>query len=256
MSASIYKNILNKRNLGIKSLAVLIDPDHYKLSQLECLIRVSEEHQVDYFFVGGSLILQDRLPETLKLIRELSRIPIILFPGSGFQIHYNADALLFLSVVSGRNADFLIGKQVEAAPTIRHTRLETIGTAYMLIDGRSSNTASYISHTMPIPFDKPEIAVATALASQYLGFKLVYADAGSGAKQSIPPEMVMRLREVLDIPLVVGGGIRDLAAAKSLLQNGADIIVIGNALESNPNWIADIAPLVKGMNPLELKYQR
>ncbi|MGB3084008.1 MAG: geranylgeranylglyceryl/heptaprenylglyceryl phosphate synthase, partial [Saprospiraceae bacterium] len=190
MSKWILKEIQKKKSLGIKSLAVLIDPDYSKIRNLETTIELSNESKVDYFFIGGSLVMQDRMDECVKLIRETSNIPIVLFPGSTFQIHAQADALLFLSLLSGRNADYLIGKQVESSMRLFGSKLEIISTAYLLIDGKNSNTASYISQTLPIPNNKPDIALATAMAGQMLNMQLVYLDAGSGAQEPVPVNMI------------------------------------------------------------------
>jgi len=252
MSNYLITSLTKKKSIGIKSLAILIDPDHLKVKNLEKILLEAQKCQVDYFFVGGSLILQDRLEESIKLIRELTKTPIILFPGSGFQISQQADALLFLSLVSGRNADFLIGKQVEIAPKLYHTKLEIIPTAYLLIDGKQSNTAAYISQTQPIPRDKPEIAVATVLAAQFLGMKLVYLDAGSGALALVSEEMISKVSNVIDVPLIVGGGIKDGLSATKVLNSGADLIVVGNAIEENPKLIQEMSYAVHGGNPVEL----
>ncbi|NOT37557.1 MAG: geranylgeranylglyceryl/heptaprenylglyceryl phosphate synthase [Saprospiraceae bacterium] len=245
MRESIYLQLIERKAIQKKSFAVLIDPDHLKINNLETIIKISNKCKVDYFFIGGSLILQDRLEETLRLIKENSLIPTVLFPGNGFQISNNADALLFLSLVSGRNPEYLIGKQIEAAPKLRMTSLEIISTAYMLIDGMNSNTASYISQTQPIPHNKPEVALATALAAQYLGFKTIFMDAGSGAKASISTDMVQRVAQMSEVPLIIGGGITSGQKAKELYQAGADLIVIGNAIEKDPSLIAEITSMIE-----------
>lgn len=240
MRETIYQQILNNKKSKRKGFSVLIDPDHLKIKNLETIINIANKQDVDYFFIGGSLILQDRLEETLKLIRENSFIPTILFPGSGFQISHHAHALLFLSLVSGRNPEYLIGKQIEIAPKLQTTGLEIISTAYMLVDGRNSNTAAYISQTQPIPNDKPEAALATALAAKYLGFHLLFLDAGSGAKISVSQEMISRISGMVQLPLIVGGGITNGYKARELYQAGADILVVGNAIEKDPSLIAEI----------------
>jgi phosphoglycerol geranylgeranyltransferase len=245
MKDLIYPKLVNNKAYNKKCFAVLIDPDHLKIKNLDTIINIANKHKVDYFFIGGSLILQDRLEETLKLIRENSRIPTVLFPGNGFQISNLADALLFLSLVSGRNPEYLISKQVEAAPKLHMTSLEVISTAYLLIDGLNSNTASYISQTQPIPHNKPEIALATALASQYLGFKLLYLDAGSGANLPVSKEMINRISQLIQIPIIIGGGISNGRIAHEMFTAGADLIVIGNAIEKDPSLIAEITSLIE-----------
>lgn len=249
----IYKSLLQKQSLGIKSLAVLIDPDHQKLKNLEVLIEQCNKSSVDYFFVGGSLVIQDRVEETIKLIRENSEIPIVLFPGSGFQVSLQADAVLFLSLVSGRNPDFLIGRHVETAPKLYASKLEVISTSYMLIDGKSNNTAAYMSNTQVIPYNKPEIAQATALAAEYLGMKLCFMDAGSGALQTVSAEMIQAVRKVTHTPLIVGGGICEAETANQILKAGADIIVVGNALEQDPFLVRSLTACVKEFSNIEFK---
>ncbi|HMS29910.1 MAG TPA: geranylgeranylglyceryl/heptaprenylglyceryl phosphate synthase [Saprospiraceae bacterium] len=253
MKPHILTEWQKRKTQGRKSLAVLIDPDHQKLRHLELIIDLSIKSNVDYFFLGGSLIFQDRLEESIKLIRENSRIPVVLFPGSGFQISLNADALLFLSLISGRNPEYLIGKQVEASARLHASSLEVISTGYMLIDGKSNNTAAYISQTQPIPYDKPEIAQATALAGQFLGLKTIFMDAGSGARQTVPLDMVTKLSRVLEVPLVIGGGIRDGENAYQILRAGADVIVVGNAIEEDPSLIRSLSHAVQEAVSLSAK---
>jgi phosphoglycerol geranylgeranyltransferase len=253
MQKHILNQLLKKKSLGIRSMAVLIDPDHQKIQNIDDIILEANACSIDYFFIGGSLILQDRMDEVLKLIREQSTIPSIIFPGSGFQINVQADALLFLSLVSGRNPEFLIGKHVEVAPKLHSSKIEVISTGYMLIDGGSSNTASYISQTLPIPHDKTEIAVATALACQFLGFHLLFMDAGSGAKRSVSLQQISKVSEVCDLPLIVGGGIKSGEQAYEMLKAGADVLVIGNAIEEKPKLIREISAAVKQINALDLR---
>ncbi|MBK6543725.1 MAG: geranylgeranylglyceryl/heptaprenylglyceryl phosphate synthase [Saprospiraceae bacterium] len=253
MSKWILKEIQKKKSLGIKSLAVLIDPDYSKIRNLETTIKLSNESKVDYFFIGGSLVMQDRMDECVKLIRETSNIPIVLFPGSTFQIHAQADALLFLSLLSGRNADYLIGKQVESSMRLFGSKLEIISTAYLLIDGKNSNTASYISQTLPIPNNKPDIALATAMAGQMLNMQLVYLDAGSGAQEPVPVNMIQKLSQFIEIPIIIGGGIRDAETVFQTIHAGADLVVIGNILEENPQQLKSMMNVVSNYSPLHVK---
>ncbi|MBK6859249.1 MAG: geranylgeranylglyceryl/heptaprenylglyceryl phosphate synthase [Saprospiraceae bacterium] len=253
MSKQLLKGILKKKSLGIKSLAVLIDPDYLKLKNLEQTLALSQKQGVDYFFLGGSLILQDRMDETIKLIREMTNIPIVLFPGNSQQIHPGADAILLLSLISGRNPDYLIGKHVESAMRLKASQLEVISTAYLLIDGAQANTAAYISQTQPIPANKPDIALATAMAGELLNMQLLYLDAGSGARKPVPETMIQKLSAHIRLPILVGGGIRDGETVYNILQAGADLIVVGNLLEEDPKQLKTIAELVKNHSPLQVK---
>jgi putative glycerol-1-phosphate prenyltransferase len=253
MSKGILKEIQKKKSLGIKSLAVLVDPDHSSLKNFEHTIELANECKVDYFFIGGSLLIQDRMDECIKFIRETSNIPIVLFPGNNYQIHANADAILLLSLISGRNPDYLIGKHVESSMRLFASKLEIISTAYLLIDGQNSNTAAYISQTLPIPANKPEIALATAMAGQLLNMQMIYLDAGSGAKNPVPQNMIEKLQAYIKVPIIVGGGLRDTDSVHQSLQAGADLVVIGNALEENPKWIKRFSEVVHQFSPLQVK---
>lgn len=230
-STPVIDIIQGNHQKGKKMLAFLIDPDKAAANHLKELCQLAEEQAVDFFLVGGSLLTGGDLDECIKLLKSFSKLPIIIFPGSPSQISNRADAILFLSLLSSRNAEMLIGQQVVAAPYLQKSELEVIGTAYLLIDGGKQTTASYISNSNPIPADKPEIAAFTALAGQYMGMKMVYLDAGSGAKNSIPIEMIQSVSSRINIPLVVGGGINSKEKIKAAQQAGADLIVIGNALE-------------------------
>lgn len=253
MSKSILKDIQKKKSLGIKSLAVLIDPDAAKIKHLETTLRLAEANKVDYLFLGGSLILKDRMDECIKRIREWTTIPVVLFPGNPQQLDSRADALLFLSLLSGRNAEFLIGKQVEAAMRVQASNLEVLSTAYLLIDGGQSNSAAYISQTLPIPRNKPDIALATAMAGQLLNMQLLYLDAGSGARYPVSAQMVSALYPAIHMPVIVGGGIRNTETAEGLLRAGADMLVVGNALEDHPEWLGELAACVHSQSPIRLK---
>ncbi len=184
------------------------------------------------------------LDQCLVKIREACDIPMILFPGSSLQISYRADAILFLSLISGRNAELLIGKQVQTAPYIKMSPLEYISTGYMLIDGGIPTTVSYISNTQPIPNNKVDIAMATAMAGEMLGHKLIYMDAGSGAKIPISTDMIDAVAGAIDIPLIIGGGIKDPQKAYDNVRAGADIIVVGDAIEKDPSLIVDLSAAV------------
>ncbi len=226
--------VLEQLSAGVrKQLAILIDPDRLALAQSLDLTTMAEKAGVDFIFLGGSLIEKDRLTQAGKWIRETCGLPIVLFPGSMYQLTAAADAILFLSLISGRNPEWLIGHQVLAAPLLAALELEIIPTGYLLVDGGNVTAAHYISQTIPLPADKPELAVATALAGQYLGLKLIYLDAGSGAVKPVSSEMVSAVRTATQIPLIVGGGIKDAPTARSLYRAGADLLVIGTAWETS-----------------------
>lgn len=224
-----------------KQLAVLIDPDKGRKEHLSKVAAIANEVKVDLFFVGGSLMVGDEMEETISTLKKLSDIPIVLFPGSPSQLSNQADALLFLSLISGRNADLLIGQQVIAAPAIKKSNLEVLPTGYMLIDGGRPTTASYISSSQPIPANKPEIAAVTAMTGEMLGLKLIYADAGSGADHPVSSDMIKAIKSATNIPLIVGGGMRSASDVRKAYQSGADIAVVGNAFENQPDLLNEIS---------------
>lgn len=244
MLAGIYSIIGSRKSLGKKSFAVLIDPDKVNKPILDEIIELSQEASVDYFFVGGSLVISDYLDDCVRFIRQNSNIPVILFPGSPSQFSRNADALLYLSLISGRNPELLIGQHVVSAPVVRQSGLEIMPTGYMVIDGGAPTTVSYISNASPIPSDKNEIAMCTAMAGEMLGMKLIYMDAGSGAKSPIPEAMIEKVAENISIPLIVGGGIVHPEKAYLNCKAGADIIVVGNAIEKDAMLIRDMSAAV------------
>jgi len=215
---------------------ILIDPDKLELDKVGSFAQHCEKVGVDGFLVGGSLMIDGNLYECIDKIKSTCSIPVIIFPGGPEQVTKNADALLFISLISGRNADQIIGKHVLAAPMIKKLKIEPISTGYMLIESGKQTTAEYISNSKPIPRNKPEIATATALAAEYLGMKLIYLEAGSGAEHSVPNEMVKMVSDTCSIPVIVGGGIRDAQTASEKIQNGAKIIVTGNYFEDENNW--------------------
>ncbi len=227
-------------NTSTKKLALLIDPDKFNERLLLQQIEIANNSKVDFIFLGGSLITNDGVELSIRLIKSKTDIPVIIFPGDGSQIHKDADAVLFMSLISGRNPDFLIGNQVHTAPRIKLMNIETIATGYMLIESGKLTSAQYISNTIPIPATKPDIAVATALAGEMLGLKTIYMDAGSGADNTISSNMISKVKRAIDIPLIIGGGIRDAQTAKRIVDAGADIIVIGNGAEENPQLIKEI----------------
>ncbi|MFN6944333.1 MAG: geranylgeranylglyceryl/heptaprenylglyceryl phosphate synthase [Cytophagaceae bacterium] len=244
----VLQKFLNNKKQGKKSFAVLLDPD--KLDSQKCreVAEAGETAGIDYFFIGGSLITKQNFNTIVHTVKAHSSVPIVIFPGSNLQIDSKADAILLLSLISGRNPDFLIGQHVIAAPLLKESNLEILPTGYILVDCGKPTTVSYISNTTPIPFDKPSVAACTALAGQMLGMKLMYLDGGSGAMYSISPEMISMVEKTVDVPLIVGGGINTIEKAQAALQAGADTIVIGNAIESDVNFLNEISLLVKGMN--------
>lgn len=246
--STLYEQILQKKINGRKSLAVLIDPDKSKLTHLDKIIELANVHQPDYFFLGGSLLSEDLLDVALVRIKSESDIPVVLFPGNTYQINSRADALLFLSLVSGRNPDYLISKHVECAVKLAASKLEVIATAYLLIDGGHSNTAAYLSQTLPIPRDKTEVAVATAMASRFLNFQCIYLEAGSGARTPVSSEMIKAVSDKIDLPLLVGGGLQTKAQLETAYRSGADLAVIGTAMESNPDLMKEMVNLAKNFD--------
>lgn len=226
---------------GHKKLAVLIDPDNVRLGQLDQLIDLSIRAEVDFFFIGGSLVVNNKLDACLQSIKERCDIPLVLFPGDSYQLSYKADGILFLSLISGRNAELLIGKHVVTAPYLKLSPLEVIPTGYMLVDGGVPTTVSYISNTSPIPGDKEDIAVCTALAGEMLGLRMLYMDAGSGARKPISTGMIAAVRSAVSVPLIVGGGIVTPEKAVENIEAGADVIVVGNAFEKDPSLVMSMA---------------
>ena len=221
-------------------LGILIDPDKSEENDIRNLCRMANDGGVDYFLFGGSHLVSDRFEALLQLLKQETNIPLVLFPGSPVQISSTADAILLLSLISGRNADLLIGQHVLAAPKLKASGLEILPTGYMLIDGGKPTTVSYISNTFPIPADKPDIAASTALAGEQLGLKLIYLDAGSGALHHVPAEIVTAVSNTVEIPLIVGGGIRTPEKAAALAQAGANLIVVGNATEKDPGLLREM----------------
>jgi putative glycerol-1-phosphate prenyltransferase len=244
----LYTELIRARQLGKKKLAVLIDPDKMRLGKLDQIIDLSVRCHVDYFFIGGSLLVNSQLDQCLQMIRQRCQIPLILFPGSTYQVSNKADAILFLSLVSGRNPDLLIGQHVIAAPYLKLSALEVLPTGYMLIDGGVGTTVLYMSNTSPIPANKSDIAVCTAMAAEMLGLKMIFMDAGSGASKPVSAEMIEAVRGAVDIPLIVGGGIRTSEKVAENLKAGADVIVMGNAFEHDPSLMIDIAATVHAHN--------
>ena len=244
MNNGIYHSLTEGKRQGKKSFAVLIDPDNVNDTSIEQLITLAVGAKVDYFFVGGSLVISNYLDECVKFIKRNCNIPVILFPGSPNQVSKYADALLYLSLISGRNADLLIGQHVISASVVKQSGLEIMPTGYMVIDGGAPTTVSYISNATPLPADKNEIAICTAMAGEMLGMKLIYMDAGSGAKRPITEIMIQKVSSCIDVPLIIGGGITHPEKAYLNCKAGADVIVVGNAIEKDANLIKEMAAAV------------
>lgn len=245
---NIYQTLLDKKQLGLKQLVVLVDPDKTTEKELQFLCAKATECNIDYFFVGGSLITTGSVAECVDTIKKNCTIPVILFPGNVEQIDAHADAILFLSLISGRNAELLIGKHVTAAPILREINLETISTGYMLIESGNVTTVQYISNTKPIPHNQDDIAVSTAMAGEMLGLKLIYLEAGSGALRPVTASMIKKVKQNISVPLLVGGGIRTPQKLIDGYNAGADIIIVGNALEKEPELLQELADAKTKLN--------
>lgn len=244
MKTRLYQQLADKKHKGQKSFAVLIDPDKVNAEKIDQLTRLSIDAKVDYLFVGGSLVISNHLDEVVQRIKQACDIPVILFPGSHSQVSTYADALLYLSLISGRNPELLIGQHVISAAAIKQSGLEIISTGYMVIDGGAPTTVSYISNAAPIPADKNEIAMCTAMAGEMLGMKVIYMDAGSGAKRAISEGMIEKVAKTIEAPLIVGGGITDPEKAYRNCKAGADVIVIGNAIEKDISLIKEMSAAI------------
>lgn len=232
----IYNNLLNTISAKGAAYLVLIDPDKISHEKLPVFVKHCEKSGVDGFLLGGSLMMNDHFEDFIEKVKKNCSIPTIIFPGGVNQVSSRADAILYLSVVSGRNPEHLIGKHVLAAPFIKQAGIEPISTGYILVESGTVTTVQYVSGSQPIPRNKPEIAAATALAAEYLGMKLIYLEAGSGALQTVPNEMIKAVSGYCSAPLVVGGGIRTAAEAGEKVRCGAKIIVTGNFFEDENNW--------------------
>jgi len=228
-----YQKLLDIRKSKGAGFFVLLDPDKNPIDEMVAMAYTCEENGVDVLLVGGSLLFENNFNQLIQSIKHRVSIPVILFPGNGRQLSGHADGLLFLSLISGRNPHTLIGEQVISAPLIKALGIEPISTGYMLVESGKTTTAEFISSTKPLPREKPEIAVAHALAAEYLGMKLIYLEAGSGADQSVPETMIKAVGQNVSIPVVVGGGIRSPEDARMKVQAGASFIVIGTLFEKN-----------------------
>ncbi|WP_336515313.1 geranylgeranylglyceryl/heptaprenylglyceryl phosphate synthase [Pollutibacter soli] len=244
MSLKTYSSISARKKNGQKSFAVLIDPDKVNEESIEEITSMAVDAKVDYLLVGGSLVVTNHLDEVVQQIKKECDLPVILFPGSPSQISRYADALLYLSLISGRNPELLIGQHVISAPFVKQSGLEIISTGYMVIDGGAPTTVSYISNANPLPADKNEIAVCTAMAGEMLGMKLIYMDSGSGAKRAVSENMIAAVAARVEVPIVVGGGITTPEKAYLNCKAGADIIVVGNAIEKDLTLMKEMSDAI------------
>lgn len=231
-----YKLINSRKG----QIAVLIDPDKSnQTAELKSLIEKAEFAGIDFFFVGGSTVTRTQFEFVVSYLKVHSKIPIVLFPGASHQISKDADALLYLSLISGRNPDYLIGHHVQSADEVYDMGIEVIPTAYILIDGGTKSSVAYVSQTTPIPSDKVSIILNTAKAGILQGKKIIYVDAGSGALNHVPSNVIEHLN-LLEQPIIVGGGIRSIGEIESLKSSGANVIVIGNKIEEDIDFLLDL----------------
>jgi putative glycerol-1-phosphate prenyltransferase len=241
---TVYQRLLDIRKSKGAGFFVLIDPDSDPTNELTGKARRCDDADVDAIFIGGSLMLRDDFSEAVATIKKETSLPLIIFPGNPGQLSPEADAVLFLSLISGRNPQHLIGDHIVAAPSVKKMGLEAIPTGYILVSSNIPTTVEFMSDTKPLPRNKPGLAAATALAGQYLGMKLIYLEAGSGASESVPDEMIQTVCRWIDLPLIVGGGIRKPEEAAQKVKAGADFIVVGTALEEKDGNLADFCEAV------------
>jgi len=244
LKMAIYDKFQDKSR---KKLAVLIDPDKPTDAQILSIVEDAKAADVDFFFVGGSLLVTDSLDHCIKLIKANCDIPVLIFPGNSLQISKYCDGFLLLSLISGRNPEMLIGRHVIAAPYLKLYGNEIIPTGYMLIDSGKATSVSYMSDTTPIPHDKDDIAMCTAIAGEMLGLKLIYLEAGSGASIPVSTSMISKVKKMIQIPLIVGGGIKTPEMAEEAVRAGADVIVIGTAFEKEPDLLKKFANAIHGV---------
>jgi len=238
----VTKILKDFHKTGRKGLAWLVDPDKFKnVALFEQEYAWVKDSDLDLIFVGGSQLSRDNFREVVISLKSIAgEIPVVIFPGSQMQLAEEADAILFLSLISGRNPEYLIGHQVLAAPIVRKMKLETLATAYMLVNEGEITSVQYVSQTLPLPNSKPNLAKATALAGLYLGMKFFYLDAGSGSKNPVSAEVIASVKSATNNPIIVGGGLNSLAKVKTAYESGADLLVIGNAIEKDPSFLAQV----------------
>lgn len=233
---SIYNQILQSKAKGKKMLALLLDPDKLSLESLSHLIPKIKQSPATHLFVGGSSFNGTHLDELILALKAAISLPVVLFPGNPSQVSDKADGILFLTLLSGRNPDYLIEHQVNAVPIIKKTKLEVISTGYILIESGSETAVQRVSQTQPIDRTNLDYAVQTAQAGEYIGNKLVYLEAGSGAKLAVPTEMIALVSQNISVPLIVGGGIRSQIEIQNAYKAGADLVVIGTAFENDSHF--------------------
>lgn len=244
-TGKIYQGLTELKSQGRSGFAVLVDPDKVAPADMQYLAELCNDAGVEYLLMGGSLIVEHQLEASVKRFKEDSDIPVLLFPGSPAQMTPYADGLLYLSLISGRNPELLIGQHVVSAPAVRASGLEVISTGYMVIDGGRPTTVSYMSHSAPIPADKPDVALCTAWAGELQGKHIIYMDAGSGAKNPISEEMIKKVSSHIEIPLFIGGGIKTPEKVYDNCRAGANIVVVGNAIEQDPLLIKELVQATK-----------
>jgi putative glycerol-1-phosphate prenyltransferase len=240
MHKTVLEHLIKAKQTNEKWLAILLDPDKTDLKNLPSVIKKINKASVNLIFIGGSLLFKNVLDEFISIVKMHTKLPIVLFPGNAIQISNHADAILFLQLISGRNSEYLIGNQVIAAPLLKETDLEIISTSYLLIESGRETTASYISNTKPIPSHKPEIAMATAMAGELIGHKLIYMDGGSGALNPVPSEMIRLVSQNIDLPIIIGGGLKTKQQIDLAHQSGATLVVIGTAFENDSDMLQTI----------------
>nr|WP_315151024.1 geranylgeranylglyceryl/heptaprenylglyceryl phosphate synthase [uncultured Flavobacterium sp.] len=233
---NIYNHIVLSKINNQKLLAILLDPDKIDLDNVGTIIEKINQSPATHVFIGGSLVENNIIDELITKIKRNCHLPTVLFPGNPSQISDKADAILFLSLISGRNPDYLIGHQVKAVPILKQTNLEVISTGYILIESGTETAVERVSQTTPLARNNPEYILQTAQAGELLGNKLIYLEAGSGAKQAVPQEIIKLVSQNIDIPLMVGGGIVDLQVIQNAYDSGADLVVIGTAFEKDLNF--------------------
>ena len=235
---SKLNNCVEKKGAGF---IVLIDPDKKNDKNIDQLVENANQNGVDAIFVGGSIMMDGLYHKRVERIKSISEIPVILFPGGVNQINKHYDAMLFMSLLSGRNSHYLIGEQVIAAPIVKDYGIETIPTGYLLIDGGSPTSVEVVSGTKPLPSNRPDIIVSHALAAQFLGMELIYLEAGSGALNEVPEDVVKKVADEISIGLIVGGGIRTPEDANSIVNSGASFVVIGSAIEKSAELMKEFS---------------
>ncbi len=240
LQTSVYQQITLARSENRKMIGILLDPDKLRPEEVESCLHAIDSKLVDLLLVGGSTVENGDTQALVGRIKELSSLPVVLFPGDFSQITGHADALLFLNLISGRNSEYLINQQVKAVPLLQETDLEVIPTAYILVDGGVDTSVARVSKTEPISPQDEKTILNTALAGAYMGNKLVYLEAGSGAKTPVPGTLIAELRSQIDIPIIAGGGIRSHEQMAEAFESGADMVVIGTAFEQNPKILRQI----------------